>query len=246
MNAPKLADLSPHQIGLFLDVDGTLLDLAPHPDAVEVPPTLVDAVAAAERRLDGALALVSGRPIAELDRLLAPLRLRASGIHGAEMRNSPEGAKKLLTTERLPEAVWSELNRLLGGFPGTWAENKQVSFAVHHQGADIAPAELAASLDLFRQRFNELALELKAGRDVFEIAFPGFNKGSAIRSFMAAKPFDGRRPVFIADDEMDRPGFDAATALGGLTFSIGKVLPGLSGCFSEPAAVRAWLDRLGR
>ena len=83
-------ELRPEEIGLFLDVDGTLLDLAPHPDAVAVPMDLIHVLATAERRLAGALALISGRPIAALDRLFAPLRLRASGVHGAEIRCAPD------------------------------------------------------------------------------------------------------------------------------------------------------------
>src|SRR5579885_124300 len=92
-----LGKLNPGTIGLFLDVDGTLLDIAPRPEAVEVQPGLLDDLAAAERALSGALALVSGRPIAELDRLFAPLRIAASGIHGAEMRRRPGGPVATLT-----------------------------------------------------------------------------------------------------------------------------------------------------
>lgn len=246
MDEPQHVDLRPQEIALFLDVDGTLLDLAPRPDAVEVPLSLVEALAMAERRLGGAIALVSGRPIGELDRLFAPLRLRAGGVHGAEIRDSPDGPVRLLTQRRLPERAWSELVRLLDAFPGTLAENKGVSFAVHYRGAGPVAAELASSLCRFMERFAEVGLELVAGLDVFEVRLGGFDKGRAIGSFMARRPFTGRYPVFIADDEMDRAGFEAAIALGGLAFSVGTVLPGLSGCFAQPAAVRAWLGRLGQ
>jgi len=94
--------------------------------------------------------------------------------------------------------------------------------------------------------FASSELELAAGDMVFEIRRPGFDKGKAIEMFMAKAPFHGRRPVFIADDAMDRAGFDAALARGGLAYSVGCELPGLSGCFSQPAAVRAWLWGLGR
>ena len=237
-------DLRLHEVGLFLDVDGTLLDLAPRPDAVEVPPALIATLAAAERRLEGALALVSGRQIEELDRLFAPLRLRASGIHGAEMRYLPNGASRFLTQRRLPRRAWMELLGLLEGFPGTLAENKCVSFAVHYRCTGPAAAELAAALRRFRDRFAELAVELIAGQQVYEIRLSGFDKGTAIRSFMAKAPFASRCPVFIADDEMDRAGFDTAIALGGQAFSVGKTLTGVSGCFPRPQAVRDWLGRL--
>ncbi len=117
---------------------------------------------------------------------------------------------------------------------------------MHYRDAGAIAAELAMSLCRFMERFAELGLELATGREVFEIRLFGFDKGKAIESFMAREPFAGRRPVFIADDEMDRAGFEAAIALGGLAFSIGAVLPGLSGCFAQPAAVRAWLGRLGQ
>jgi trehalose 6-phosphate phosphatase len=240
------ADLRAQDIALFLDVDGTLLDLAPHPDAVSVPAALISALAVAEHRLDGALALISGRPIRDLDRLFAPLRLCAGGIHGAEIRNRVGGAVCPVTQERLPSALWSELVRVLDRFPGTFAEDKQVSFAVHYRGADLAVASLAAALALLIERFSEYAAELVAGDRVFEIRLPGFDKGQAIERFMAEASFIGRQPVFIADDAMDRAGFDAVLARGGLAYSVGAALPGLTGCFLGPHDVRCWLKRLGR
>jgi len=174
------------------------------------------------------------------------LRLRASGVHGAEMRYLPNAASSFLTQRRLPRRAWLELVRLLEGFPGTLAENKGVSFAVHYRCTGPAAAKLAGSLRRFRDRFAELAVELIAGQQVYEIKLSGFDKGKAIRSFMTDEPFAGRRPVFIADDEIDRAGFDTVIALGGLAFSVGKTLTGVSGCFPQPQAVREWLARLGQ
>jgi trehalose 6-phosphate phosphatase len=171
-------DLRPHEVGIFLDVDGTLLDLAPHPDAVEVPAGLRDALAAAERRLDGALALVSGRPIEQLDRLFAPLRLRSSGIHGAQIREVPDGTSRWLTEDRLPERAWRDLLLLLAAFPGTLAEDKRISFAVHYRNAAVSEEELGAALGQFIAGFAELDLELIAGDRVFEIRLPGFDNSS--------------------------------------------------------------------
>ena len=98
----------------------------------------------------------------------------------------------------------------------------------------------------FIEALDEPDLELIAGHRVFEIRLPGFDKGKAIERFMAGKPFAGRRPVFVADDWMDRAGFDTAMALGGLAFSVGAELPGLSGWFPRPEAVRAWVRQLAR
>ncbi len=244
MNALNPVDLRPQQIGLFLDVDGTLLDLAPRPEAVEVPASLVDTLAAAERRLDGALALVSGRPIEQLDRLFAPLRLPASGVHGAQIRQSADGASRWLTQARLPDRAWVDLLRLLEEFPGTLAEHKGISFAVHYRNSAAAEEELVVALRHFIEGLVERDLELIAGHRVFEIRLPGFDKGKAIERFMAEKPFAGRRPVFVADDWMDRASFDTALALGGFAFSVGAELPGLSGWFPRPEAVRAWVRQL--
>ncbi len=244
MKAVDLFTPKANAISLFLDVDGTLLDLAPTPDAVAVSPLLVDELALAEQRLNGALALVSGRPIEQLDRLFAPLRLRASGIHGAEIRYLPGESTLSLTNDRLPATAWVDFQRLLDDFPGAFAENKGVSFAAHYNQARSVEAELFLALGRFVERFAQLELELAAGHFIFEVKLSGFDKGGAIRRFMARAPFAGRRPVFIADDKMDRPGFETALALGGAAFSVGVEMPGLSGSFARPAAVREWLAKV--
>ncbi len=246
MDEANLVDLRPEQIALFLDVDGTLLDLAARPEAVAVPTGLPGVLEAVERRLDGALALLSGRPIEQLDRLFAPLRLPASGLHGAEIRPSSDAPGPWLTQPRLPEQAWHDLCRLLNRFPGTFAENKGVGFAVHYRVAGEAKEALGAALCDFIEGHAAFDLEVSAGHLVLEIKPCGSDKGKAIEFFMTREPFAGRRPVFVADDLMDRAGFDAALARGGLAFSVGAALPGLSGCFPQPAAVRAWLGRFAR
>jgi trehalose 6-phosphate phosphatase len=245
MTAPEPGTLDRHSIGLFLDVDGTILDLAPTPDAVEVPEALLGELAGVERRLGGAVALVSGRPIEELDRLFEPLRLRASGVHGGEIRYAPGGPEKSLAARRLPKEAWTRLLRLLEQFPGAFAENKGVSFAVHYNLADGSGDKIRETLQRFLQDYREFPLELIGGRSVHEIKLAGFDKGKAIECFMARPPFAGRQPIFIADDRVDGPGFEKALALGGLALSVGVRLPGVSGWFESPRELRAWLERLG-
>jgi trehalose 6-phosphate phosphatase len=246
MKAATPFELKPQEISLFLDVDGTLLDLAPRPDTVTIPDGLLDDLVLAAGSMGGALALVSGRPIAELDRLFAPLRLLASGVHGAEIRDFSEGTTTPVTQHRLPAAAWDSLLRLLGDFPGTFAENKGMSFSVHYRDVVTEASELIIALSDLIGRYAEWDLQLLTGHRVFEIKLPGFDKGTAITRFMAKAPFAGRIPVFVADDRIDWPGFAAALALGGLAFSVGADLPGLSGSFAQPEAVRAWLHELGR
>jgi len=240
--------LNPGQIGLFLDVDGTLLDIAPRPEAVEVKPSLLEDLAAAESALNGALALVSGRPIAELDRLFTPLRLAASGVHGAELRREPNGPVALLAAGSLGDDAWQQLHRLLAEFPGSYAENKGASFAVHYPDPGTDTARLRGGLAELMDRTAkpDRPLKLIAGHAVFEIQLDGFDKGRAIERFMTDPPFRGRQPVFIGDDLIDGPGFEMALALGGFAFSVGIELPGLSGRFPGPDAVRDWLHGLGR
>ena len=239
---------NPRTIGLFLDVDGTLLDIAPRPEEVEVKASLLDDLATAQTALSGALALVSGRPIAELDRLFAPLHLAASGVHGAEFRRQPGGDIARLTSGQLGNGAWDELCRLLREYPGSYAENKEVSFAIHYPDPGTDVARLKHGLTRLMERVAPPGepLKLMAGRAVFEIQLPGFDKGRAIRRFMKRPPFAGRQPVFIGDDVIDHAGFDTALKLGGLAFSVGLAMPELSGMFCAPDAVRAWLHEIGQ
>jgi trehalose 6-phosphate phosphatase len=246
MNAQSPTALNPKKAALFLDVDGTLIDFAPKPDDVVVPAGLVDDLASAERRLGGALALLSGRSIGDLDRLFAPLQLRIGGIHGAEIRDTPCGDGTATFHGHLSESAWCDLSELLRGYPGTFAENKGVSFAVHYP-PELAPAtELRAALEALAVRFAERDLELVAGHRVFELKFRGFDKGKAISRFMAREPFAGRRPVFVSDSRIDQAGFEAALDLGGMAYSVGDGIPGLTGNFPTPTAVRAWLRQLAQ
>ncbi len=239
----QAANPAPDQVALFLDFDGTLIDFAPRPEAVTVPPDLPATLERAGQRLDGALALLSGRTIAELDRLLAPARLRASGIHGAEMRADPD--RPAAAACPLPTTMARTVRRILADFPGTLLEDKGVTLSVHFRAVPEIAGALHAVLAAYVADHEGQKLELVAGEKVFEIKPPGFDKGAALRHFMQMAPFTGRRPVFVSDHEIDQAGFDAALALGGEAFSVGSRLPGTTGSFDTPADVRAWLRTLG-
>jgi trehalose 6-phosphate phosphatase len=232
----------PDEVALFLDFDGTLIEIAPRPDAVTVPDDLPDMLHAAERRLGGALALLSGRRISELDALLAPVRLRASGSHGAELRLSPDGPAE--TAPHLPATLARAIRRRLAEFPGTMLEDKGATLAVHYRAVPAVAARLHAALTYFLATYDVVPVELVRGDKVFEIKPQGIDKGAALRRFMAAAPFAGRRPIFVSDHAIDQAGFDAALALGGAALSVGARLPGIAYGFGAPAEVRCWLRDL--
>jgi trehalose 6-phosphate phosphatase len=233
-------------IALFLDVDGTLLDLAPRPTAVVVPASLIASLARAQRALGGALALVSGRSIEDLDHLFAPLSLRASGVHGAEIRiTPPEIERHDEALMELPRKLWMALTEALFDFPGTFAENKRFSFAVHYRTVPVLKRRLREALERLVAAHERMNLALIHGHSVFEIKPRGFDKGRAIERFIERPPFLGRVPIFIGDDSPDEAGFAAVVQHGGQAFSVGHERPNVSGVFRGPECVRRWLAEFG-
>jgi trehalose 6-phosphate phosphatase len=237
-------DVLTDSTSLFLDVDGSLIDIAPRPHDVVVPASLIGHLATVSRLLGGAVALVSGRTIAQLDVLFAPWRFRASGVHGAEWRRQPGGEVEAIPGGRLPRGVWRELEAVLAAFPGTFAEDKAYSFAVHYRAVPGVAHGLQEALTRIVERHADAHLRLLPGHFVFEIKGADFDKGLAVRRFLAEEPFKGRRPIFVGDDVTDRPGFAAAVRAGGHGFSVGTDIAGTSGTFSSPSAVRQWLAAL--
>jgi trehalose 6-phosphate phosphatase len=230
------------RIALFLDVDGTLLDLAERPDDVTVPDGLVADVAAAKTKTGGALALVSGRPIAELDRLFAPLRLPAAGVHGAELRlDSADGSHAAPEAEALSPALWTALNDILLDFPGTFAENKRYSYAVHYRQASDLGAALRTRLAKLIRTLPEPGITMLEAHCAFELKTRRFDKGRAVAAFLSTQPFAGRTPIFIGDDDTDEAGFAEVSARGGRAYSVGRSRPGAIGVFASPGEVRDWL-----
>lgn len=232
---------APPDACLFLDVDGTLIEIAATPDAVVVPPGLIDTLRRVEGALDGALALVSGRSIAELDRLFWPLKLRASGVHGAEFRFG-DGAEALWSkVSPIPPVVWDDMLVAVSEFPASLVENKAFSFAVHYRADPASGPRLRRALELFLADRVDLGLAILPGHCVFEVKRPEIDKGAAILDFLERRPFSGRRPIFIGDDVTDAPGFTAVSGLEGWAYSVRASFPGVAGTFPDPAAVRHWL-----
>jgi trehalose 6-phosphate phosphatase len=239
--------LQAEDAALFLDVDGTLLDMAPRPGAVFVPPSLIESLALAEKALDGALALVSGRSIDELDRLFAPLRLCASGVHGAQSRFAPRDSEQSYEeADPLPRKLWVALTEVLFDFPGTFAENKRYSFAVHYRTVPVLERRLREALGALIVGHTDLDLAMIHGHSVLEIKTQEFDKGKAIERFIARLPFSGRVPIFIGDDTTDETGFAAVVRAGGHAFSVGSLRSGASFAFATPGSVRQWLSAFSR
>lgn len=232
--------LDPRTCALFLDVDGTLLDIAPRPDAVAVPAGLVADLAALHKACDGALALVSGRAVAVLDALFAPLVLPAMGGHGTQMRLDPATAPEPET--RLDPHLADILRQLPARLPGVLAEDKGTAFALHYRARPDAGPTLRAAISAALEGTS--GLDILDGHFVFEVKPAAIDKGTAVTAAMARLPFAGRHPVFIGDDVTDEFAFRAVNALGGTAIAVGRMRPGARFVLSGPAAVRALIARL--
>lgn len=226
---------------LFLDVDGTLIEFAPTPDAVQVPPGLISLLLRLQHRLHGALALISGRRIASLDNLFKPLLLPAAGLHGFECRD----ARGLLRTTNVDAAHAQMLRRhaheVAHAFPDLLLEDKEFSVAFHYRAMEMQRAQLHATL---RQLAADLDVELLEGHKVFELKPAQVNKGRALAQFMVEAPFAGRVPVFLGDDHTDEFALAQARELGGLAIQIDERIASRAQFeLPDPPAVWRWLQQ---
>jgi trehalose 6-phosphate phosphatase len=238
----SFAALDPGSIALLLDVDGTLIDIGPSPFEVDVPDTLKSSLERLYDLTGGALALVSGRPIRDLDTLFSPLTLPAVGGHGAEMRLA-EGAA-VSRVEDLPRAMRTRLVAAADPAAGIEFEDKGYSVALHYRKAPEHADRLRAHVSASRAAFPGEATEVLPGKMMIEIKRPGVDKGGGVRELMRHKPFHDRMPVFIGDDVTDEAAFAALPGLGGRGYSVSRDFAGLSGVFSAPKDVRNALQLL--
>jgi trehalose 6-phosphate phosphatase len=247
-NRPKLAasELAQRlaECAFLLDIDGTLLDLAPTPREVWVPPGLGETLSRLRERTSGALALVSGRSLNDIDLIFAPEVFPAVGGHGAEMRVSIDS--EAVATHAPP--MDKELKRRLAAIaklsPGILLEDKGYSLALHYRLAPHAEKAIYEAVALIRSEMPEAPIEVLPGKCVCEIKQYGFDKATGVRELMTHQPFRDRCPVFIGDDVTDESVFAIMPNLGGLAFSVGRRVRGVAGHFDEPRDVRAWLKRL--
>lgn len=229
-----VVDLLCPSCALFLDFDGTLVDLAERPEAVTVPPRLVDTLQTLHDYLGGAVAVISGRPIEQIDAFLAPLVLPIAGVHGAERRTA-QGDVLLQSTHPL-DAVLHVAQSLAASHPGLRVEHKRGSLALHYRQA---PQLESLCLDAMRLAVeNSPGLTLLRGKMVVEAKPGGANKGVAIDAFMQEPPFDGRQPVFFGDDFTDEVGFTVVQRRGGMGVKVGMGPSAAWHRVESPAALR--------
>jgi trehalose 6-phosphate phosphatase len=222
-------------------VDGTILDIAPTPEAVRVPATLVSTLGRLQRQTAGAVALVSGREIATLDRLFAPLVLAAIGCHGAEWR---PGSDRPIGVRRSP--LTGEIRRMSREIvvdqPRIRIEDKGYTIAFHYRGAPERKALLEERLR--RLVASSPELDLLYGKSVIELKARDFDKGEAISELMQCSTFAHRRAVFLGDDTTDQDAFAVVRELGGIGISVGRWFPDAELMLPNPRAARLWLARL--
>jgi trehalose 6-phosphate phosphatase len=228
----------------FLDIDGTLVDIAPTPDGVVVPPDLPGLLDRLLARTSGAVALLTGRGLDTIDRLFAPTRLPAGAIHGSQIRY-PDGAVVVAPPAPALAGIRQRLAAFVAGHPGALLEDKGTAVAVHYRSvpalhdaveAEVREAAAAGGEDLIVQ----------PGKMVFEIRPAHADKGHALATLMANPPFEGRRPLAIGDDVTDETMFAAARRLGGDALRVGTAGKGsiARNAFATPTDVRRWLTSM--
>ena len=242
----KLDSIDPTQVALLLDIDGTLLDIALTPHDVRVPPALRKTLAILKESTNGAIALVSGRSLSDIDLIFAPLKLSAVGGHGAEIRVGANGKANGVQSRFIDRKTRSRLIEVAEVDEGVIMEDKGYSVALHYR---LAPDKQRAIEDAVAAICGELpagTVEILPGKAVIEIKKSGFNKGTALRALMAQQPFAGRKPIFVGDDVTDEAAFAVVPEFDGMAISVGRMVPGVAQRFETPGDVRRWLERIAR
>jgi trehalose 6-phosphate phosphatase len=241
MSAEAPPPLDPNRHALFLDFDGTFVDFAPEPHLIRLRPGSTDLLRQVSRKLGGALAIVSGRKVADLDAFLAPLKPPASGVHGQEFRPAPGDLRLTPPTPQLDEAR-RRLAAALLPEDALLLEDKGGALVLHFRkhpdqrgrAESLAETAVAGLKDLH-------AVE---GHAIFEIRQRGISKAKAVGLFAAAPPFAGRLPVFTGDDTTDEDGFRAAAQAGGFGVKVGPGATAAAYRLPDVSAVHRWLAEL--
>lgn len=224
---------------LFLDFDGTLVELAETPDGIHVPDHLGPLLRRLSERLEGRIALISGRAIADLEGHVGAHGIATSGSHGLEVKLADGTRLPLSAPLGMAEAL-TEIAAVVRENPGLLVERKPASIAVHYRQASDQEGRVAALLDRLAHQHG---FTVQAGKMVRELRPVGADKGDALRAFMTEPPFAGARPVFVGDDLTDEHAFAAAGALGGAGVLVGVNRPSAARYrLDGVAAVARWLE----
>lgn len=225
---------------LFLDIDGTLLDMARTPDRVKVPQDLLKALERLSGELSGAFAFVSGRSLESIDKLFSPFRPAAIGAHGGEIRGVDGMVARI---PALPDSVREIFTGLAKNIPGLLLEDKKCALALHYRLAPEARPVLTSAMEKHAKLFEAAKIHILHGKSVIEARPLGVDKGTAVVALAKQKPFAGRAILFGGDDATDLDVFRILPDLGGRGFSVGRHFPGAEHVFETPRAVRQWLTR---
>ncbi|MGB0660440.1 MAG: trehalose-phosphatase [Mangrovicoccus sp.] len=235
--------LDPTQSALFLDFDGSLVDIAPTPDAIDVPEDLPQLLRALDWQFNGALALVSGRAAADLMRYLPDLSCAMAGSHGAELRLKGKKPRRLAgpSSDQLAELV-RKIHALAARHPGLLVEEKPKGVTLHYRAAPDLQQELTGSCEkLLPLAFG---FELHHGKCVLEFRPKGVSKAKAVSYFIEQACFFGRQAIFIGDDTTDEEAMEWVNANGGISIKIGEGESCAQFGFAAPVDLRDWLCRL--
>jgi len=229
-------------VALFLDIDGTLIDLAASPELVTVHGEVAARLPELASELDGAVALITGRTIANADCLFPALSLPIAGQHGSERRAADGSIHRHRHAMPGFSQLRRELERFAARHDGVWLEDKGATLALHYRQAPRLASHVHRTL---RQQLaigaGGRAWRLQPGKGILEVGQEGRDKGTAIGEFMAEPPFRGRLPVFLGDDHSDEYGFATVTRMGGWSVKVGPGTTGASYRLADVAAVRRWL-----
>ena len=245
---PVPATLVPHlsETAILLDIDGTLLEFAATPREVWVPPGLRETLNALLEQTSGALALVSGRSVNDIDLIFAPEVYPAVGGHGAEMRLKLQGEQSGVEAPQMDKELKRRLAAIAQLSPGILLEDKGYSLALHYRLAPQAERAIYEAVSLIRAELPEAPIEVLPGKCVCEIKHAGFTKATGVRDLMTRAPFKGRKPLFLGDDVTDESVFAIMPDYNGLSFSVGRRAEGVHGHFDAPSDVREFLAVLAR
>lgn len=232
-------------MALFLDVDGTLLEIAARPQAVSVPAALRERLRTLFHASGGAVALVSGRAIADLDALFAPLALPSAGLHGFERRSTSGGYCRLPSPSTAAlEFARDTMMQLARRHAGLLMEDKQFALALHYRGAPHLEDTVVRTMQELAIRVHD-DLELQRGKMVVELRPAGATKADGVAAFLEEAPFAGRVPIFIGDDLTDEPAFELVNQRDGLSVIVSAARPSAARArLTDVTAVREWLEQL--